>query len=288
MNSDILVIDSIKKGIELLESAKVPDASIDAWLLAEHVFGVTRQKYFMKPDITAGKEESDKYFELIDKRCSRIPLQHLTGTQEFMGFTFKVNENVLIPRQDTEVLVEKAVEFTEHLQKGKSEPLKILDMCTGSGCIAISLAKLLKNVRVYAVDLSEKALAMAKENAQMLEADVEFIHSDLFAKIEGKYDIIISNPPYIRKAVIETLMEEVKNHEPIMALDGEEDGLAFYRKISEEAVDFLDENGIILYEIGHDQGESVPVILERYKFEDIAVYKDLSGNDRVVTARKGE
>ena len=186
-------------------------------------------------------------------------------------------------------LSKNAIEKINYLkQKIQGKKVKVLDMCTGSGCIAISIKKLAENVDVTAVDLSPKALKVAIDNAKQLDAKVTFIESDLFENVSGKYDIIVSNPPYISKSDIETLMEEVKNHEPMMALDGDEDGLKFYKKISEKLNEYLSDDGMIFYEIGYDQGKTVHDILKQYNFKDINVYKDLSGNDRVVIARKGE
>ena len=281
---EVLVRDIIKKAEEKLKEAGVVDFAVDSWLLAEFVFKINRTGFYMDPMMTVSKERADKYMELVGIRASKIPLQHITGSQEFMGLDFKVNEDVLIPRQDTELLVENAITYIKSV-KGNVD---VLDMCTGSGCIAISIDRLCENAKVTAVDFSEKALVVAKENNALNKADVTFFQSDLFENVSGKYDIIVSNPPYISKSDIETLMEEVKNHEPMMALDGDEDGLIFYKKISEKLNEYLSDDGMIFYEIGYDQGKTVPDILKQYNFKDINVYKDLSGNDRVVIARKGE
>ena len=162
----------------------------------------------------------------------------------------------------------------------------VLDMCTGSGCIAISIDRLCENAKVTAVDFSEKALVVAKENNALNKADVTFFQSDLFENVEKQYDVIVSNPPYIKTEEIESLMDEVRIHEPMMALDGDCDGLKFYKKIAKEGRQYLRSNGIIFFEIGYDQGQTVPAILEENGYKDIKVYKDLSGNDRVVTAGK--
>ena len=286
MSTEFELKDLIKDGIEKLQKASDLDATVDAWLLAEEVLGITRVQYFINPQRLVNKEDADKFFKFIDMRCNKIPLQHITGKQEFMGLSFNVNEDVLIPRQDTELLVEMVLNYLK--QKIQGNNVDVLDMCTGSGCIAISIKKLAENVDVTAVDLSQNALKVAIDNAKQLDAKVTFIESDLFENVSGKYDIIVSNPPYIRKSDIETLMEEVKNHEPMMALDGDEDGLIFYKKISEKLKEYLSNDGMIFYEIGYDQGKTVPDILKQYNFKDINVYKDLSGNDRVVIARKGE
>ena len=276
-----------KNGEEFLREAGIEEASIDAWLLLEFVTGVSRAKYFCDPGMEIDFTDAKRYCELIERRAKRIPLQHITGEQEFMGYTFKVNEHVLIPRQDTEVLVEEAIKF---LRPGKS----ILDMCTGSGCILISLLKMgaekfyMRNVKGVAVDISEEALKITSCNAESLGVEVSFIQSDLFENIDvnvtGKFDILVSNPPYIRTSVIEGLQEEVRLYDPFIALDGKEDGLYFYRKIVENSVNYLNDKAMVLFEIGHDQGEDVSNLLKDAGFSNVWVKKDLAGLDRVVIA----
>lgn len=270
-------------GEEKLASENIADSKNDAWLLFEHIFQIPRHRYFLLFfDDCEDEKLIEAYFEAIEVRANHIPLQHITKTQDFMGMTFKVNKHVLIPRQDTEVLVEKALSV---MKAGD----KVLDMCTGSGCIAISIAKL-KKVDVTAVDISREALNIARENATNLEAsNVTFIESNLFEKIKEdstsknckKYDIIVSNPPYIKSLDIEELMVEVKEHEPRLALDGDEDGLKFYRAITKEAKDFLKPGGYLLYEIGCDQGDDLRDIMAENGFTDIEIIKDLAGLDRV-------
>lgn len=277
---EVLVRDIIKKAQNTLEAAGIADSQVDSWLLAEFVFGMTRVKYYANMQMTVDGRSAEKYNELVNQRAGHIPLQHIIGTQEFMGLTFKVNENVLIPRQDTELLVENVVDYLGNDER------TVLDMCTGSGCIAVSIDRLSKDSKVTAVDISEKALEVAQENNRLNNANVTFIQSDLFTNVTGKYDIIVSNPPYIRTDEIPKLMEEVKSHEPVMALDGMEDGLYFYKKICGEASDYLNDNGKIFFEIGYDQGDDVSEILRQNRFCNIEVLKDLSGNDRVVIARK--
>lgn len=277
---EILVRDIINKAQNTLEAAGIADSQVDSWLLAEFVFGITRAKYYANMQMTVDGKSAEKYNELVNQRAGHIPLQHLVGTQEFMGFTFKVNENVLIPRQDTELLVENVADCLGNGER------TVLDMCTGSGCIAVSIDRLSKDSKVTAVDISEKALEVAQENNRFNNANVTFIQSDLFTNVTGRYDIIVSNPPYIRTDEIPKLMEEVKSHEPVMALDGMEDGLYFYKKICNEASDYLNDNGKIFFEIGYDQGDDVSEILRQNRFCNIEVLKDLSGNDRVVIARK--
>lgn len=277
---EVLVRDIIKKAQNTLEAAGIADSQVDSWLLAEFVFGITRVKYYADMQMTVDGRSAEKYNELVNQRAGHIPLQHIIGTQEFMGLTFKVNENVLIPRQDTELLVENVVDYLGNDER------TVLDLCTGSGCIAVSIDRLSKDSKVTAVDISEKALEVAQENNSLNNANVTFIQSDLFTNVTGRYDIIVSNPPYIRTDEIPELMEEVKSHEPVMALDGMEDGLYFYKKICGEASDYLNDNGKIFFEIGYDQGDDVSEILRQNRFCNIEVLKDLSGNDRVVIARK--
>ena len=276
-----------KDGEEFLREAGIEEASIDAWLLLEYVTGVSRAKYLCEPSMEIAEKDAGKYCELLEQRAKRIPLQHLTGEQEFMGYTFKVNEHVLIPRQDTEVLVEEAIKF---LRPGKS----VLDMCTGSGCILLSLLKMgvekfyMRNVKGTAVDISEEALKVAMANAETLGVEVSFVQSDLFENVDvnvtGKFDVLVSNPPYIRTSVIEGLQEEVRLHDPFIALDGKEDGLYFYRKIIETSVNYLNDKAMVLFEIGHDQGEDVSNLLKDAGFSNVWVKKDLAGLDRVVIA----
>lgn len=260
-----------------LKQQNIEDAEIDAWYLLEHVFRIKRIDYFLRQDSLAPEKESLQYENLNLQRASHIPLQHIIGNQEFMGLEFEVSKDVLIPRQDTEILVEEVLKVCEHKE--------ILDMCTGSGCIIISLAKLSFLKKAVGVDISEQALLIAAKNARKHIVNIEFIQSNLFEKVEGFYDIIVSNPPYIPTGEIESLMPEVKNHEPMLALDGDLDGLVFYRDISLEAMRFLKPKGYLFFEIGHDQGKAVENILCTQGYENIKVIKDLSGHDRVVSAR---
>lgn len=274
--------DLYNQGIEKLVSKDIPDAKIDARLLLEYACKTDRNALFLKGDMEVSDEAEKLYFDLISKRMEHIPLQHLTGEQEFMGLTFKVNEHVLIPRQDTECLVEIVL---KHLHDG----MKILDMCTGSGCILISLLHYSNDCQGVGVDLSKDALKVAAHNADMLgnngiadKVDAVFVQSDLFEKVDGKFDIIVSNPPYIKTEVIDTLMPEVKDFEPMMALDGMEDGLYFYRRIILDAKEHLNRGGQIFFEIGYDQGSEVSDLMRENGYVDIEVAKDLAGLDRVV------
>ncbi len=265
------------EGTETLESAGVAEAKLNAWYLLSEAFDISRATYLLTKDKEAGTEEQERYLGWITTRATRYPLEYILGKQEFMGLLFKVNENVLIPRQDTEILVEGVIK--------NSQGKKILDMCTGSGCIAVSIAKLGHATEVKAVDISVRALDVAKQNALSNDVKVEFIESNLFEQVSDQYDIIVSNPPYIESEVIGTLMPEVREFEPMLALDGTEDGLYFYREISNAAPRYLTENGEIFFEIGYNQGEAVTNIVRAAGFAYAEVRKDLAGLDRVVYGR---
>lgn len=262
-------------GKKRLTAAEVPDADLDAWYLLEGCTGVSRSHYLAYPDEIISHDQEEQYRASLVKRERRIPLQQITGEQEFMGLSFYVNEHVLIPRQDTEILVEETAKF---LRDG----MQFLDLCTGSGCILLSLLHLKPGVEGTGVDLSPEALKVAEKNRERLGAKAALIQSDLFDKIESAFDVIVSNPPYIKRAEIETLMDEVRLHEPYMALDGHEDGLYFYRKIAEEAPKYLRAGGGLFLEIGCDQGACVAELLRQQGFADVKVVKDLAGLDRVV------
>lgn len=263
---------------EMLKQQEIADADIDSWYLLAHVFHLNRMDLLLHGDEPVTEKKATDYLELVSKRASHIPLQHITGTQEFMGLEFDVTEDVLIPRQDTESLVEEVLKVCD--QKS------VLDMCTGSGCIIVSLAKLGKLQRAIGVDISFKALEVAKKNAHKHNVEIEYLQSDLFAKVEGSYDIIVSNPPYIPTEDIDKLMPEVKDYEPVTALDGSTDGLLFYRKIAYKLEQYLNKDGFVFFEIGHNQGEDVKQILQEVGFIEVTIKKDLSGQDRVVYARR--
>lgn len=267
----------LQEAENLLLSAGVEEAKLDAWYLAMECFGINRTDYYMIPYREINEEQYTRYQAMIEARSRRIPYQYLINQQEFMGLQFYVNENVLIPRQDTEVLVQLAMKEADNAD--------ILDMCTGSGCIILSLGKLCKPKSLTAVDISSKALEVAKRNARNLEVPVTFIESDVFDKVTGTYDIIVSNPPYIPTRVIEELMPEVKEHEPMLALDGLEDGLYFYRILAKEAYKYLRKSGYIFLEIGHNQGEDVKNLLLEAGFTEVNIVKDLAGHDRVVVGK---
>lgn len=264
-----------QKGEQMLLDAGVLDAKIDAWLLLEMVAKIDRSFYFMHTNEEVDPEVLTEYERVVEKRAEHVPLQYITGEQEFMGMTFKVNSNVLIPRQDTETLVEETLKVIE-------PQMEVLDLCTGSGCILLSILKNAPTVKGTGSDISKQALLVAKENAKLHELDAEWVRSNLFDNVSGSFDVIVSNPPYISQAVIPTLMPEVVQFEPLQALDGGLDGLDFYRKITEEAPNYLKENGYLFFEIGYDQGEVVKQLMLDAGFKDVAIIKDLAGNDRVV------
>ena len=279
MSGKILTLQMIyKEGAETLEHAGIPDAKLDAWYLLEYVTGISRASYFGDPKREVPKEQAESYREVILRRAGHIPLQHITGEQEFMGYTFLVNPDVLIPRQDTETLTVEALKFTK-------PGMKVLDMCTGSGCILISLLKSCPGLKGTGCDISEKALKMARENGRRLQVEASWIQSDLFEQISERFDLIVSNPPYIRTGVIEELQEEVRLHDPWIALDGKKDGLYFYRRIIAESTGYIRDNGAMMFEIGHDQAEDVVRLMEEAGYTQIRVKKDLAGLDRVVTGR---
>ncbi len=336
-----------EKGYKLLQAAGVEEAALDARLLLEAVCNTNRNDLLVHGERLVATEDEERYQAMLAKRAQRIPLQHITGIQEFMGLEFQVNEHVLIPRQDTEILVE---EVLRELHDG----MRILDMCTGSGCILLSLLHYSNDCQGVGVDISEDALQVARANAVRILGEaavkafgedsakvaddkelsgensastgekvfcenvagcsecaaeypnentvgsakvvvkslgediadnvgmVHFLQSDLFEKVTGKYEFIVSNPPYIQSAVIETLMPEVKDYEPRLALDGCEDGLFFYRKIVKESRNYLTKGGMLYFEIGYDQAEAVSRLMEEAGFVEIKVVKDYAGLDRVV------
>ena len=267
-----------REGEKRLAAAGIPDAAVDAWYLMEFVTHKSRAQFLLCREDEMPEPEREKYMALIERRASHIPLQQITGEQEFMGFSFMVNDSVLIPRQDTEILVEEAC---RRIRPG----MRVLDLCTGSGCIIISLAKLCPGIRAEASDFSGEALQVARENGARLGVQIKWHKGDLFSEIQDRYDVIVSNPPYIPTAQIQTLSEEVRLHEPYQALDGKEDGLYFYREIAGRAKHYLKPEGWLLFEIGWDQAPEVKKILKKSGFSEIQVKKDLAGLDRVVSGK---
>ena len=298
MNNFSSYSDFKRYGENILRDAGISEFENDALLSILRVFKIDRANLYlhMNDELCDKDKEIKEYLDIIEKRKQRIPLQHIFGVCDFYGYEFNVNENVLVPRMDTEILVSRAIDvasdmWTERMSGlHKNEPIRILDMCTGSGCIAISLFKELEgssiNCSVDAVDVSKAAIDTALENAYKNNAKINFILSDLFEYVNGdKYDIIVSNPPYIRTEDIKELEEEVKSHDPMLALDGSEDGLKFYRKITDEAQNHLKSGGYLIYEIGHDQDKDVKEIMIKNDFKEIEIIKDLAGLCRVVVGR---
>ena len=270
--------NALNEACGVLQNADIADANYDSWLLLEYVTGLTRQQYYMCMEDEMPEDSYDKYLDMIKMRAGRIPLQHITHEQSFMGLSFYVNEHVLVPRQDTEILVEEAL---KHIPSGGD----VLDVCTGSGCIIISLMHYSEADAGLGTDISFNAIQVARRNATSLDSKAEFVESDLFDNIHDRYDVIVSNPPYIASAQIEHLEPEVKFHDPILALDGSDDGLIFYRSSVAKAFDYLKPGGYLLFEIGYDQGEAVASLMKEKGFTDVLVIKDLSGLDRVVKGK---
>ena len=267
--------EAVAAGEKILNNVGISDPRIDSWLLLEMACKIDRNFYYMHMDEEMTSEQIEEFKSLLKKRGEHIPLQYITGEQEFMGLTFHVNSHVLIPRQDTETLVEEALKLVK-------PGMKIMDMCTGSGCILISILKNAKDTSGCGFDISKQAINVAKENAKLNEVVADFEKSDLFEHVTERYDMIVSNPPYINTDEIVKLMPEVSEFEPVQALDGKEDGLFFYRTIIKECRDYLNPGGYVLFEIGYDQGEDVSEMMKYAGFLNVHVVKDLARNDRVV------
>lgn len=267
-------LQALEEGTKRLLSEQIEEARNDAGLLLMYVSNLSRSALFLKGPEKMPDSELERFEEMIEKRAQHEPLQYLTGEQVFCGLEFTVRPGVLIPRPETELLSEEVFQQAS----GK----RVLDLCTGSGCIAVTVAKLGNPSFTAASDLSETALEIAKENAQRNDACVTFFQGDLFENVTGSYDIIVSNPPYIRSDEVDTLMPEVKEHEPRLALDGSEDGLVFYRRIIKDAPDYLEPDGKLMFEIGHDQGAEVAELMWQRGFTEVRVRKDYAGLDRMV------
>ena len=271
---------------ETLKNAGIETPVLEAGVIICHVLNCDRAYLYAHDDRALEAQELDKLEELLQNRSQKIPLQYLLGETEFMSLRFKVSPAVLIPRQDTEVLVEKCIELIA--DNTSASEIKVLDMCTGSGCIAVSIAYYCPETRVTACDVSRAALEIAKSNSELagVKNELDFRCGDLFEALdsEERFDLIASNPPYIETATVEQLQTEVREHEPYIALDGGADGLDFYRRIVEAAPRFLKAGGYLALEIGYNQGESVSQLMEG-RYDGVTVLKDLGGNDRVVYGR---
>lgn len=265
-------------GMQKLKEAEIGEAQLDARLLLEEVCGTDHNTLLCHGDREVSEAEEEQYRKALEQRAVHVPLQHLLGYQDFMGLRFQVNEHVLIPRQDTEILVEEAMRYLH-------DGMRILDLCTGSGCILLSLLRYSNDCEGTGVDISKEALQVAALNAELLGIKADFLKSDLYEKVTGKFDLLVSNPPYIERKVIPTLMEEVREYDPYIALDGGEDGLDFYRRIIGGAQDYLKRGGQILMEIGSGQAQAVSELLREAGFKEIDVCRDFAGLDRVVSGR---
>ena len=280
MDGKLTYYEVYREGAARLGEADIEEAELDARLLLEFVCGTDRNTLLVHGERDVSEEEYGRYCGLIERRAVHVPLQHLTGEQDFMGLTFLVNKDVLVPRQDTEVLVEEAM---KHLHDG----MRILDLCTGSGCILLSLLHYSNDCEGVGVDLSVRALSVAGKNyeiqrTQRPDMKARFLEGNLFEGLEDRFDMIVSNPPYIKTDVIDTLMPEVREYEPVMALDGGTDGLAFYRRIAGDAGAYLNGGGMLFFEIGCEQAADVCKIMEAAGFREVEVVKDFAGLDRVV------
>lgn len=265
-------------GMQKLKEAEIGEAQLDARLLLEEVCGTDHNTLLCHGDREVSEAEEEQYRKALEQRAVHVPLQHLLGYQDFMGLRFQVNEYVLIPRQDTEILVEEAMRYLH-------DGMRILDLCTGSGCILLSLLHYSNDCEGTGVDISKEALQVAALNAELLGIKADFLKSDLYEKVTGKFDLLVSNPPYIERKVIPTLMEEVREYDPYIALDGGEDGLDFYRRIIGGAQDYLKRGGQILMEIGSGQAKAVSELLREAGFKEIDVCRDFASLDRVVSGR---
>lgn len=264
-----------------LKDNKIEEPILKARLLLAYILDVNKEYIVIHDDDEVEVSKQKEYENGIQKLINYIPLQHITHRQEFMKLNFYVNENVLIPRPDTEILVEEVINFCN---KNVKKAYKILDLCAGSGAIGIAIATYVSNSQVTCVDISKEALEIAKKNAKLNNSsNIEFIKSDMFENVVGKYDIIVSNPPYIKKQVISTLNKEVQK-EPIIALDGGKDGLHFYRVIADKSYNYINNSGMLFLEIGYDQKEEVISLLENKGYKNVYSKKDLNGNNRIIVA----
>lgn len=283
-------IELQKKGENNLKQANIQDAHIKVSLLLQYVLSQTKQELIIKSEKTVEKDKINEFENYIQKIINGTPVQYITHKQQFMGLEFYVDENVLIPQPDTEVLVEETIKIIEKLNlKVENNNAKILDLCTGSGAIAVSIAHICKNTKVTATDISSKALEVANKNANNNNVKIKFIKSDLFKKMENElFDIVVSNPPYIETNIIKTLSKEVQL-EPHIALNGGKDGLEFYKKILNQAHKYLKQGGYLLLEIGYNQGDTVKKLSHtNLKLITTEPIKDFSGNNRVIIFQKGE
>ncbi len=276
--------DLLQYGRNALVQSGNEYAKYESKVLLEETTGINYMRMLLCMEEEVSQENEKRYRELIERRCKHYPLQYMLGYTHFMDYTFLVNEDVLIPRNDTEILVEAANAILKKVGKaGDEKPdYDLLDLCCGSGCIGISLKLYNQEIDVTLCDISAKALAVTKDNLDKYGISGKILESDLFSRVSGKYNMIVSNPPYIERNEIEDLMEEVRDYEPRLALDGGEDGLDFYRKIVSQAKHYLKEEGYLIFEIGYNQGAAVTSLMEKSGFLEVVVKKDYGGLDRVV------
>ncbi len=277
------IINVLNEAKERLKDIGIENNLYEARILLSKVLNKSLEWVMIHIDEEVNDADKQCFETLINRRILGEPFQYIIGNCYFFGYEFLVNEAVLVPRSDTEVWVEKVIELSKRIR-----PNSILDLCTGSGCIAVTLKKEMKDVLLCAVDISDKALEVAKKNAEINEVDIKFINSNLFENLgENKFDIIVSNPPYIPSKEIKSLARDVQN-EPIIALDGGEDGLMFYRRIIQEAKCYFNSTGYLVLEFGYNQSKSVEEILVKNGYEVIEFVKDYSKNTRAIIARIGE
>lgn len=273
--------DILKKSVQILNENNIDESILKSRILLACVLEVNKEYLIINDDKEISEKQEKNFFDGISRLTKGEPIQYITNSQKFMNLKFYVDKRVLIPQPDTEILVENVISVAKNMQKNCQNELKILDLCTGSGVIGICLYNSLQNVKIYASDISDDALEVAKKNNDLNNTKVNFIKSDLFENINEKFDIIVSNPPYIETEVIDNLSKEVQN-EPKLALDGGKDGLDFYRKIIKQSPDFLNKNGYLALEIGYNQKDSVEKLLKSNNYKDIIIKKDLSNLDRVI------
>lgn len=276
--------EALKKANQILIQNNIDEVFLKSRILLAHILNVEKEYLIIHDDEVLLNLQENEFFKKVNKLCSGVPIQYLTNSQEFMGFNFYVDKNVLIPQPDTEILVENVISIIKNLQKSCQKEITVLDLCTGSGIIGVCLKKYLQNVNVLSSDISSNALEIAKKNANLQNVKIDFIKSDLFENIDEKFDVIVSNPPYIKTDKINELSKEVKN-EPRLALDGGQDGLDFYRKIIKESTNFFRKTGYLALEIGYDQKEAVENLFKNFKYKEIKIFKDLSDIERVIIGK---
>ena len=268
-------------GVKILNDNNIEDSRIIAKVLAKYILNLNNNELVVNDNKEISEKEKTRYYLALIEIMQGMPLQYITNNQEFYGLDFYVDENVLIPQPDTEILVEEVINICKKYD-GK---IKILDICSGSGAIGISIAKNISNANIVLGDISEKAIEIAKKNAEKngVSERVKFLKTNMFENIKEEFDIIVSNPPYIETKTIEELSKQVQS-EPHIALDGGEDGLDFYRILSNDAKKYLKKDGYLCVEIGYNQRENVEKLLKERNYKNIYSKKDLSGNDRIIVA----